>query len=144
MSSCLDKINLYESWETWAENIFFLEGFNFASVSRPGVLSISRHSEFFLLDSETWELCKFKPILVEFSEHTFSSPSKAKTNTNYCPCRVSLLEADFFFFPEPVYYWSWGALRVLILMWGNSVLMLYFSQGQGLLSWPPGGSTSLF
>lgn len=114
--------NLWESWSTWVENMFLYRDFLLLLL---GALELSQHlctpSSFCWLLRPT-ELCKFKPKLVEFSGESFSSPFRAKGNTNNCPWSLSLLEADFFFFffSQPITGWS--ALRVLTLC-GESQLL---------------------
>ena len=119
--------NLWESWSTWVENMFLYRDFLLLLL---GALELSQHlgtpSSFCWLLRPS-ELCKFKPKLVEFSAESFSSPFRAKGNTKSCPCSLSLLEADFFFFlASPllaeVLWGSWLSMGNL-----NSYALLTFS-----------------
>lgn len=90
--------NLWGSWGVWVENMFLYMDF---LMLLPGALELSQHlgtpSSFCWLARPS-ELCKLKPKCVEFSGESFSSPVRAMANTNNCPCSLSLLEVDFFFF----------------------------------------------
>lgn len=106
--------NLWGSWGVWVENMFLYMDF---LMLLPGALELSQHlgtpSSFCWLARPS-ELCKLKPKCVEFSGESFSSPVRAMANTNNCPCSLSLLEVDFFFFfSEPITDWS--ALRASTL-----------------------------
>lgn len=105
--------NPRDSWGVWVENMFLYMDF---LMLLPGALELSQHlgtpSSFCCLPRPS-ELCKLKPTCVEFSGESFSSPVRAKANTNNCPCSLSLLEVDFFFLSEPITDWS--ALRALTL-----------------------------
>ena len=135
--------NPWDSWGVWVENMFLYMDF---LMLLPGALELSQHlgtpSSFCWLPRPS-ELCKLKPKCVEFSGESFSSPVRAKANTNNCPCSLSLLEVDFFFFKR-AHYWL-KCFEGLDSLWGISVPTPFqLSQAQSLVSWPPDHSMFLF